>query len=127
MKENLNSPRTIIDEIFTGVVVLFISSLVIGKFISPPLGNILLVGCALYVFAGIFFGFADLFLFTFSRIDEENKKPAKKETKPELTEDSKGYLIYFAFAYIVFWVVMFLIFPEDTSIGEFIRQWKYFC
>ena len=127
MDEKEKSSLTIFDEMFVGAVLLFLSSIICGKLISAPLGNILLVGCGFYVFAGLFLGFACLFLFTFSQIDEEKAEKEHKAAKPQPNtepKNSKGYFIYFAAIYIVFWVLMFIIFPQGTDVGEFIRHWN---
>jgi hypothetical protein len=124
MDEKEKSSRTIFDEMFVGAVLLFLSSIICGKLISAPLGNILLVGCAVYVFAFLFMGFPYLVISTFRRIDEERKNEVA-ESQPE-SEDSKGYFMYFAAIYIVFWILMFIIFPENSDVGEFIRQWKHY-
>ena len=124
MDKKEKSSRTIFDEMFVGAVLLFLSSILCGKLISAPFGNILLVGCAVYVFAFLFMGSAYLILLTFRRIDEERENKVA-ESQPE-PEDSRGYVMNFAVIYIVFWILMFIIFPENSDIGEFIRQWKYY-
>ncbi len=121
--------QTIVDEVFLGAIMLIMSSLICGRCFCKALGDILLLGCGFYVFAGLFLGFACLFLSTFSQIDmekaEKEHKAAKSQPKIE-PKNSKGYFIYFAAIYIVFWILMFIIFPENSDIGEFIRQWKYY-
>lgn len=118
-----DSPIDLIWELFISWLMLTVCSIVIGKFISIPLGNILLVTCAAYTLFLILFFIYGLFIATFSKIDEEksNNRSVKKNEE-ERDVSANGYIIYSTIAYIVIWILMFIIFPESTDVGEFIRQ-----
>lgn len=111
----------IFNETFPGFVILLLSSLIIGKFFNPSLGNVILSGAVLYAFSAAFFGFFTIFLANIAATDE-NMKMIKPEKDAGSDENAKNYLVYFAIIFVVFWIVMFLIFPENTIIGDLIRK-----
>lgn len=114
----------LVGEMFVSWLLLVISGVVIGRFICAPLGNILMVTCGVYTVFLFLFLFFGLFISTFSRIDEEkmNRRPKKSEGDSKEIS-AHGYIIYSTIAYILLWILMFIIFPEGTETGEFIRQW----